>query len=106
MDILIKSPEDLRRELGAAIKAKRLASNLTQSDVAAKADIAVRALIRLEAGQVTTTDTLVRALKAMGAADMISRLVPSPGISPIAMLKAPKLRRRARRARPTPPAQP
>jgi transcriptional regulator with XRE-family HTH domain len=100
MDASLKTPEDLRIELGAAIKATRLAKNLTQRDVAAKADVAVRALIQLEAGRGSTTDTLVRALKAMGAADLIGHLVPSPGISPIALLKASKVRMRARRPRP------
>jgi transcriptional regulator with XRE-family HTH domain len=106
MDSSIKSPEDLRIELGAAVRATRLAKNLTQREVAAKGDVAVRALIQLEAGRGSTTDTLVRALKAMGAADTIGHLVPLPGISPIALLKASKVRMRARRPRPLSPDAP
>lgn len=101
-----KSPEDLRAELGAAIKATRLAHNLTRNDVAAKADVAVGALVNLESGRGSSTDTLVRALKAMGAADAIGRLVPQPPVSPLALLKSSKVRQRARGARPAPPGAP
>ena len=106
MDSSNKSPAELRSELGAAIKASRLSRNLTQSQVASKADIALRALVHLEAGDGSSTDTLVRTLKAMGAADMIGRLVPPPGISPIALLKGSKVRQRARIGRGAPPGSP
>jgi transcriptional regulator with XRE-family HTH domain len=94
-----KSPEEIQADLGAAVKALRLSKNLTQADVAAKADLAVRALINLEAGHGSSIGTLVRALKAMDATDVITRLVPKPGISPIALLKVSQARRRARRPR-------
>jgi transcriptional regulator with XRE-family HTH domain len=100
------SPEDLLAELGSAIKARRLARNFTQREVAAKADVALRSLIYLEAGRSSTTDTLVRILKAMGSEDLIAQLAPRPGISPIALLKAPKLRRRASGRRPSLPEAP
>jgi len=106
MNTSIKSPEDLRGELGAAIKATRLAQNLTQNEVADKADVAVGALIHLEAGRGSSTDTLVRALKALGAADLIGQLVPQPRVSPIALLKSSKVRQRARGARSAPPGTP
>jgi transcriptional regulator with XRE-family HTH domain len=106
MNTSTKSPQDLRNELGAAIKAARLAQNLTQGEVASKADISLRALVHLEAGDGSSTDTLVRTLKAMGAADMIGRLVPPPRISPLALLKTSKIRQRARIGRGAPPGSP
>ena len=106
MDNSIKSPDDLLADLGSAIKATRLARNLTQREVAAKADVALRSLIYLKAGRSSTTDTLVRTLKAMGSEDMIGQLAPRPGISPMALLKAPKARRRATGGRQDPPGLP
>jgi transcriptional regulator with XRE-family HTH domain len=103
MDESLKSPEELQSELGAAVKAMRLSKNITQQEVATRADVAVRAIGRLESGSGSTVETLVRALKAMGSADAISRLAPRPAVSPIALLNASQARSRARRARPGTP---
>ena len=47
-----------------------------------------------EAGAGSTLDTLVRVLKAMDATNALNTLVPEPQVSPLALLRSARPRRR------------
>lgn len=90
----IQSPDEIVEALGQRIKARRLAANVSQAALADKAGISRRALVQLEGGQGSTLHTLVSVFKALGLEHQINELAPAPLISPMAMLKASRLRRR------------
>jgi transcriptional regulator with XRE-family HTH domain len=86
MEEPLKSSTDLQRDLGAGMRALRVGRGMTQSEVAAKAGIALRSLATLERAGNSSLETFVRALNALQAADVIAKLVPQPQVSPLAML--------------------
>lgn len=83
----IKSPSELQRELGSAVRALRISRGLTQSEAAAKAGVALRSLASLERAGNSSLETFVRALNALQAADVIAKLAPQPQVSPLAILR-------------------
>ena len=87
MESIIKSPSELQRDLGAATRALRVSRGLTQSEVAAKAGVALRSIATLERVGNSSLETFVRALNALGAADVIAKLAPQPQVSPLALLR-------------------
>jgi transcriptional regulator with XRE-family HTH domain len=102
MEYSIKSPIELQHDLGETVRAIRVGRGLTQSEVAAKAGVALRSLANLERTGNSSLETFVRALNALQAADVISKLAPQPQVSPLAMLRhggqAPRRVRRRSRA--------
>jgi len=90
----IKSPDELLSDLGERIKQSRLSVGLTQKTLADKAGVSRRAVIELEAGTGSTLQTLARVLKAMGLGDNLPMLVPVPRVSPMAMLRESRSRKR------------
>jgi len=93
MDLSYKTPAELQEMLGERLRELRLDQELTQSAVAEKAGTSLRTIQKLERGEGSTIDTLVRFLKAVGAADALNAISPEPTISPIAILKAENRRR-------------
>lgn len=91
----VQSPEEIAEALGKRLRARRLLSNVSQAAVADKAGISRRALVQLESGQGSTVHTLISVLKALGLEQHLTTLVPVPTVSPMAMLKAKRLRSRA-----------
>jgi len=81
-----KSPQELQRDLGAALRTLRIARGLTQAEVAAKAGVAQRSIAALERAGKSSLETFVRALNALDAAEVIARLAPRPQVSPLALL--------------------
>ena len=94
-----RTPQELQIELGNRVRALRINRRKTQAEVAVKADVGLRAVIALEKGAGSTVETFVRVLKALGAEDLITALVPEPEISPVAMLNRSKPVLRVRHSR-------
>ena len=90
-----QSPEEIAEALGQRLRTKRLIKNVSQTVLADKAGISRRALVQLEAGEGSTVRTLVCVLKALGLEEQIGAIAVSPTVSPMAMLKTKRLRRRA-----------
>lgn len=91
----IESPEEIAVVLGRRIRARRLFANVSQASLADKAGISRRALVQLEAGHGSTVYTLICVLKALGLEQQLNLIAPVPTVSPMAMLKAKRLRSRA-----------
>lgn len=97
-----KTSSELEAALGERVRALRLRQNLTQAEVAARAGVARTSVVQLEAGAGSSLQTLIRVLKALGVTDVLGAIAPAPQVSPMALLRAPKVQRRAsRRPRPT-----
>ncbi len=97
----------LRIELGRRLAELRLARNVTQSALAEDAGIGLRTLRRIEVGQPSSLDSLLRLAIVLGLADGLLNAVPSQEIRPIERVDSGgRERRRARprkRASPTEP---
>lgn len=106
MKLTQQTTEDrILAELGERLAARRLERDLTQEALAARAGIGLRTLQRLEKGAAAAQlSSFVRVCQALDLIEALDRLIPSPGPSPIALLKLEKGRRRraSRRAPPTP----
>lgn len=83
IDYAIASSEQIAADLGDRLRRLRLASNVTQADLAHKAGVGTRTLVRLEAGEGGTIDTLVRVVSAMGLGSHLEALLPDPQIRPM-----------------------
>lgn len=95
-------------ELGGRLAQHRLDRNLTQEALAREAGVSKRTVVRLESGESSQLTNLIRVLRALGLLGSVDVLVPSPLVSPVALLKSrAKARRRAspsvKKAGPTTP---
>jgi transcriptional regulator with XRE-family HTH domain len=72
--------------LGERVRALRLAENLDQATVAARAGIALRTVKNLENGRGSSISTLVAVVRALGREDWIDLLAPEVAVSPLRML--------------------
>ena len=80
--------EDLEHQLGKGIRAHRQSQNLTQAELADRANVALGSLKALEQGRNSTTSTLVKVLRALGQTDWLAHLAPSaPTFSPLEVAK-------------------
>ena len=87
MSDTVKSPEELQRDVGAALRTLRVSRGLTQAEVAAKAGVAQRSIAALERAGKSSLETFVRALSALQASDLLAHLAPRPQVSPLALLR-------------------
>ena len=84
---------------GAGLARQRVLAGLTQLDVAARAGVSLRTVIRLEAGASSQLTNLVRVLRALGLLDNLERLAPPQPPSPLDQLALKKKeRQRVRRS--------
>lgn len=84
---LTSSVDGELRELGTRVARIRLGRNLTQARLAKEAGTSVRSVKRLEAGENTSLDTLMRVLAALNLADRLSSALPDPGVRPVERVK-------------------
>ena len=61
----------------------RLSRNLTQAQLANEAGVSTRTIGRLEKGDGTTLDTLIRVMIALGIQQNLEVLLPDPEVRPI-----------------------
>lgn len=95
-------------EIGHRLTRTRLASNLTQAQLAEQAGVSKRTVERLEAGAVATQlSGFIRVCRVLNLLDRFDALVPESMPGPIAQLKLRgKQRQRASAAKPPTPTKP
>ena len=82
-------PKELERKLGDNLRAVRRARQLTQAEVAQRANVALGALKHLENGSAATTTTLVKVLHALEREDWLDALAPAQTtFNPLDLLQA------------------
>ena len=89
----------LRAELGMRLARQRLARNVTQEALAATAGIGLRTLRRVEAGEPSSVDSVLRVVIALGLADALMAGFPALDVRPIERVES--RGRERRRARPS-----
>ena len=87
----------LRAELGVRLARQRLARNVTQEALAETAGIGLRTLRRVEAGDPSSVDSVLRVVIALGLADGLMTGIPALEVRPIERVESRgRERRRAR----------
>jgi len=74
-------------EIGRHLRDLRLRQNIDQRQLAARADVALNAVKRLEGGKGATVTSLVKVLRALGREDWLETLAPQVTVSPLQILK-------------------
>lgn len=105
---MLKTPEELRLELGQAIRARRIGRGWTQADAARRAGMGLSTWKRMEAHGPSLVDNMINAALALRCEDGLSHLFPAPTAANLdellqrqaATMRQP--RQRAPRRRPTP----
>lgn len=89
-------------EFGAQIRRARLIEDLTQAEVAERANITRKSLTNLETGQGSSLTTVIKVLRAIGREDWLGTLEPEPAVSPLRLAREaegiPEPRRASRRS--------
>ena len=75
------------KELGSRLRRERIASELKQTDLAARAALSFHTVAAAERGQPVTTESLARILSALGYEGTLVDLLPEPTVSPLDLRK-------------------
>jgi transcriptional regulator with XRE-family HTH domain len=102
MELSVKTPKELQKQLGERLKLLRISRNYSQAELAKKAGISLKTLRNLEHGKGSSVETLVRTLKALDATNVLDQLAPIPTVSPLAILRNASPPQRVRRPRKAP----
>lgn len=66
MDLSLKNPQEIVQLLCGRLRKERMARQMTQADVAARAGVGVNTLSNLEAGRNTSFESLIRVATVLG----------------------------------------
>lgn len=93
---LPKTAAEVQDDIALSARARRLAKNITQEDLAEQSGVAIATLRRFENGGTVNLTTLLAIAEALGTLDAFSDLFPMPEPSSLDELdKFSQLRRRA-----------
>ena len=87
---------EILTSVGHRLKAHRLQQNISTADLAARAGLSRLTVVKAEAGKNSTLATVVRILRALGRLDALESFLPTPTVSPLALLAAGTVRPRIR----------
>lgn len=103
---MLRTAEELRQELGYAIRDRRIAQGLTQLEISERSGVPLRTWKRLEGQGEGSLRHLIQAAIALRCEDNLALLFPIPAAASMdellarqAATAAPKRRRRVSRAR-------
>jgi transcriptional regulator with XRE-family HTH domain len=74
IDLNLSTPTEILKELGARLRAQRLAQELTQGVLANMAGISVGTVKQLERSGVSSFETVIRVVQALGLSDQLQTL--------------------------------
>jgi transcriptional regulator with XRE-family HTH domain len=83
----VPAVDELERALGRQFRILRIQQDLSQAELADRANVSIGALRHLESGHGVTTTTLVKVVRALDRQAWLEDLAPSPTFSPIALLE-------------------
>ena len=89
----------IAEELGSRIKQARLNANLSQSELALKTGLSIKAIVNTEKGK-SQLETVITVLQGLDLAEQLNLFVPRQEVSPIQLAKLKgRERQRASRSR-------
>jgi transcriptional regulator with XRE-family HTH domain len=95
-----RSTDEYEAVIGAQVRRLRIDADLTQEELADRADRSTLTIHNLETGKGSTLHTLIRVLRVLDRADWLEDLAPDSGPSPLELLREARgegSRRRVRR---------
>jgi transcriptional regulator with XRE-family HTH domain len=85
----LKTTVELEKQLGADVRRVRHQRQLTQAELAERANVSLSAVKYLESGRGSSLSTLVRVTGALGRTEWLTSFAPpEPAFSPLAILRA------------------
>jgi transcriptional regulator with XRE-family HTH domain len=78
---MFKTPEELRQELGQAIRVRRIGQQLSQDEAAKRAGMSLSTWKRMEAHGPSLTENLINAAITLRCEEALSQLFPAPAAS-------------------------
>jgi transcriptional regulator with XRE-family HTH domain len=87
MDFTAMNDKAVLGELGARIQRRRLAMNISQTELTRKAGVARKVIQNIESGQGAALKGFVRTLRALGLIAELELLLPEPGPSPLELAR-------------------
>ncbi|HSM24708.1 MAG TPA: helix-turn-helix transcriptional regulator [Anaerolineaceae bacterium] len=97
IDYSFANSKQIEKDLGVKLEQIRLGHNMTQAELASKAGVSVRTIVRLEKGEGVSMDTFIRVSKALDLQEYLKNLLPDLSVRPIERVRlAGRERKRAR----------
>ncbi len=90
--------EDWESDIGSQIRRARLDLDISQEELARRANVSLGAVKTIERGDGSTLKTLIRIVRALGRQDWLAELAPEPEIGPFDLLKLREGRQSPKRA--------
>lgn len=87
MNQVLFTDQAMLNEIGQRLARRRVASGLTQNELARQAGVGRSTVERLEAGRSTQMSSFIRILRVLGLLEPFLNLVPETGSSPMDLLK-------------------
>lgn len=96
LDFAFASHQEVCAELGLRLKRQRLAQALTQKDLAERAGIALGTVKNVEGKGVSSLESIIRIVMALGLVDELATLFELPVTQSIALMERAQLAERKR----------
>jgi transcriptional regulator with XRE-family HTH domain len=83
-----RTTDEWERHIGSQVRRLRLRDNVSQTSLAATANVSESTIKNLEAGRGSSLATLIRVARALGRTDWLDELAaPDPTMSPLERLR-------------------
>lgn len=93
----LASNQQIRTDLGEKLASQRLAQNITQEQLAERSGVSLRTLKRLEKGENSSIETLIKVMSGLQLLANLEQLIPAPTVRPMERIQQKgKERQRAR----------
>ncbi len=97
LDISLKTPQEIRQELAARAKGRRLALNISQQELAERSGVSLGSIKRFESSGLISLSSLLEISLVLGCLDGFANLFAAKG-EPLSLFEAePKKRKRSSR---------
>lgn len=97
---VLLTAEEWEQRLGKDIRELRLRHNVTQSELARRANVDRTTVVRIESGKGGSVRSLVQLARALGREDWLESFAPpAPGVSPMQLLQARRRHEASKRVR-------
>ena len=94
-----RTVDEHEQAMGRSVRELRLRADLTQAELARRANVGLSALRSLERGAGSSLATLIPVVRALGRDDWLDALAPPVAVSPLARLAEIRAQQTGRRER-------
>ncbi|MEC3888893.1 helix-turn-helix domain-containing protein [Xanthomonas campestris] len=96
IDVAFATVSELVEALGQRLRAQRIAQSMTQAELAMRAGVSSGAIKTLESTGMTSLDTIVRVIRALGLVDELADLLTLKPTTSIAAMEKEQVSQRQR----------